>query len=136
MRPLLFSLCLFALPVFAAAPLEAVTEAGGEVARRMVELSARQEVPATDARVARARELLTSAAKASGETETAVAAACTRAARFIFDATRSPATSVEVLEGLATHGKGLLMSDAIGRYVEARRKAPGRSHVEAMAALK
>ena len=136
MRSLFLSLCLISLPALAATPLEAVTGSGSEVAQRMVELAVKQEVPATDARVIKAREHLVQAMKATGETEQAIAAACTRAARFIFDATKSPATSVEVLEALATYGKGKPMSDTIGRYVEVRRNAAGRTHAEAMAALK
>ena len=72
----------------------------------------------------------------SGETEMAVAAACTRAARFIFDATRSPATPLDVLDGLLAQKVRAPMSDAIGRYVEARRNAAGKTHAEAVAALK
>jgi len=73
---------------------------------------------------------------ATGETEMAVAAACTRAARFIFDATRSPATPLDVLDGLLAQKVRAPMSDAIGRYVEARRNAAGKTHAEAVAALK
>ena len=83
----------------AANPVEAVTE-GGSVAQRMVTLSLKQEVADNDSRVLAADRQLKAAAQATGETEMAVAAACTRAARFIFDATRSPATPLDVLDGL------------------------------------
>jgi hypothetical protein len=99
-------------------------------------LAAKQDVSGNDPRVVRARGQMAKAIKATGETEQAVAAACTRAARFIFDATKSPATSVEVLDALAEKGAGRPMSDTIGRYVEARRNSAGKTHAEAMAALK
>ena len=115
----------------AANPVEAVTE-GGSVAQ----LSLKQEVADNDSRVLAADRQLKAAAQATGETEMAVAAACTRAARFIFDATRSPATPLDVLDGLLAQRVRAPMSDAIGRYVEARRNAAGKTHAEAVAALK
>lgn len=138
MRSLFLLFCL--LPVLAIAattPLESVTAEGSEsIPQRMVSLAAKQDVPGNDPRVVRARGQMAKAIKATGETEQAVAAACTRAARFIFDATKSPATSVEVLDALAEKGAGRPMSDTIGRYVEARRNSAGKTHAEAMAALK
>ncbi len=119
----------------AANPVEAVTE-GCSVAQRMVTLSLKQEVADNDSRVLAADRQLKAAAQATGETEMAVAAACTRAARFIFDATRSPATPLDVLDGLLAQRVRAPMSDAIGRYVEARRNAAGKTHAEAVAALK
>jgi hypothetical protein len=138
MRSLFLLFCL--LPVLAIAattPLESVTaESGESIPQRMVSLAAKQDVSGNDPRVVRARGQMAKAIKATGETEQAVAAACTRAARFIFDATKSPATSVEVLDALAEKGAGRPMSDTIGRYVEARRNSAGKTHAEAMAALK
>lgn len=138
MRSLLLLSCLLpVLAIAAATPLESVTAEGGEsIPQRMVSLSVRQEVAANDSRVVHARSQMAKAMKATGETEQALAAACTRAARFIFDATKAPATSVEVLDALAEKGAGKPMSDTIGRYVEARRNAAGKTHAEAMAVLK
>lgn len=138
MRSLFLLFCLLpVLAIAAASPLESVTASGAEsIPQRMVSLAAKQDVAASDPRVARASAQMTKAMKATGETEQAVAAACTRAARFIFDATKSPATSLDVLDALAEKGAGRPMSDTIGRYVEARRNAAGKTHAEAMAALK
>jgi hypothetical protein len=138
MRSLFLLSCLLpALAIAAATPLESVTAEGGEsIPQRMVSLSVKQEVAANDPRVVRARSQMVKAMKATGETEQAVAAACTRAARFLFDSTKSPATSVEVLDALAEKGAGKPMSDTIGRYVEARRNSATKTHAEAMVALK
>ncbi|MFC5302409.1 hypothetical protein [Azospira restricta] len=140
MRPLLLALSaalsLVAVPALAANPVQAVTESGSGVAQRLVELSTKDEVAATDPRVAQAQAQLKKAAKATGESEQAVAAACTRAARFIFDATKSPATPLDVLDALAAKGAGRPMNDSVGAYVAARRNAAGKTHAEAMAAMK
>lgn len=140
MRPLLLALSaalsLLAVPALAANPVQAVTESGSGVAQRLVELSTKDEVAATDPRVAQAQAQLKKAAKATGESEQAVAAACTRAARFIFDATKSPATPLDVLDALAAKGAGRPMNDSVGAYVAARRNAAGKTHAEAMAAMK
>lgn len=134
---LLLSFFLPALAAATASPLESVTARGEEsIPQRMVSLSVKQEVAESDPRVALVRKQMAKAVKVTGETEQAVAAACTRAARFIFDATKAPATSIDVLEALAEKGAGRPMSDTIGRYVEARRNAAGKTHAEAMAALK
>lgn len=132
--PVVFS--LLAVPAHAANPVEAVTESGAGVARRLVELAAKQEVAASDPRVAQTQAQLKKATQATGESEQAVAAACTRAARFLFDATKAPATPLEVLDALAAKGKGRPMSDTVGAYVAARRNAAGKTHAEAMAAMK
>jgi hypothetical protein len=138
MRALFLLSCLLpALAVAAASPLESVTTRGEEsIPQRMVSLAVKQELAETDPRVVLARKQMAKAVKATGETEQAVAAACTRAARFIFDSTKSPATSLDVLEALADKGAGRPMSDTIGRYVEVRRNSAGKTHAEAMAALK
>lgn len=138
MRSLFFMICLLpALSLAAVTPLESVTAGGAEsIPQRMVSLAAKQDVAANDPRVQRASAQMAKAMKATGETEPAVAAACTRAARFIYDSTKSPATSLEVLDALAEKGAGRPMSDTIGRYVEARRNSAGKTHAEAMAVLK
>jgi hypothetical protein len=134
---LLVSLLSLFLPASAgAAAPHAAAAAGESIPQRWVSLAAKQDVAENDPRVARAKAQLAKAMKATGEAEQAVAAACTRAAGFIFDATRSPATALEVLEALAEKGAGRPMSDTIGRYVAARRNAAGKTHAEAMAAFK
>jgi len=136
MRLLSFLFALLLVPAaLAATPLEIVTDDAGSIAQRLLTLSTQQEVPATDARVAPTQAKLTKVAKATGETEQAVAAACTRAARFLFDATRTPATPVDVLEGLAAKGGSRSLSDMVGAYVAARRNSSGRTHAEALAAM-
>lgn len=134
----LYALALL-LPVAAlaaASPLEAVTAGGEEsIPQRMVSAAVRQDVPAADPRVLRATQQMKRAMKNTGEGEQAVAAACTRAARFIFDATKAPATALDVLDALAEKGSGRPMSDTVGRYVEARRNSAGKTHAEAMAAM-
>jgi len=134
----LFALALL-VPVLAiaASPLGAVTEGGGDsIPQRMVTLAVKQEVPASDPRVQQATRQMAKAVKNTGETEQAVAAACTRAARFIFDATKSPATALDVLDAIAEKGAGRPMNETVGAYVEARRNSAGKTHAEAMAALK
>lgn len=130
------TLSVLPTPLLAANPVEAVTESGAGIAQRLVELAAKQEVAATDPRVATTQAQLKKATQLTGESEQAVAAACTRAARFIFDATKAPATPLDVLDALAAKGKGRSMSDTIGAYVAARRNAAGKTHAEAMAAMK
>ena len=135
MRSLFAAALLAPVLAFAASPLDAVT-AGESIPQRMVTLAVKQEVAANDARVLQAKVQMAKAVKNTGETEQAIAAACTRAARFIFDATKSPATSLDVLDALADKGAGRAMNDTIGAYVEVRRNAAGKTHAEAMAALK
>ncbi len=133
---LFLAVSLPAAPVLASSPVDAVTESGAGVAQRMVELSLRQEVAAGDPRVAQTQAQLKKATRITGETEQAVAAACTRAARFIFDATKAPATPLDVLDALAAKGAGRPMSDTVGAYVAARRNSAGKTHAEALAAMK
>lgn len=131
MRHLLLLLSCLALSLPASA-----NTADGDAAQRLVELSVRQEVAATDPLVAQARAQLKRAAQASGEDEQAVAAASVRAARYIFDATKAPATPLDVVEAVAAKGKGRALSDTIGAYVQARRNSAGKTHAEALAAMK
>lgn len=126
----------FLSPAIAANPVEAVTDHGAGIVQRMVELSLRQEVSATDVRVTQAQSRMNAVTKATGETEQAVAAACTRAARFIFDATKAPATSLDVLDALAVKGGRRPMNETIGLYVAARRNSAGKTHAEALAGMK
>lgn len=138
MRSLFALFCMLPAVVLAAAsPIETVTASAIEsIPQRMVSLSTKQDVPENDPRVVRAKAQMAKAMKNTGETEQAVAAACTRAARFIYDSTKAPASSLDVLDALAEKGTGRPMSDSIGRYVDARRNSAGKTHAEAMAALK
>lgn len=110
--------------------------ADGSAAQRLVELSQRREVVATDPLVAQAGGLLKKAARSSGADEQAVAEASIRAARFLFDATKAPVTPLDVVDAIAARGKGRVLSDTIGAYVEARRNSAGKTHAEALAAMK
>lgn len=134
MRHLLPALCL-SLTLSLPLPVSANTADGG-AAQRLVELSLRQEVTAADPLVVQTWAQLKKAAKASGEDEQAVAAASVRAARFIFDATKAPATPLDVVDAVAAKGRGRPLSDTIGAYVEARRNSAGKTHAEALAAMK
>jgi hypothetical protein len=103
--------------------------------QRLVEVSVSQEVAANDPRVATAREQLARVAKLTGETEQAVAYACMRNARYIFDATRQRVTPLEVLEALAKHAPaGKPLSDATQRYSNLRAQQK-LGHAAAMNAL-
>lgn len=122
---------------FAAAaerPARAVIE--GDVARNMASVSAREDVPAGDPRVAQARAWLDRVVKATGEDERAVAAQCERTARWFLDMTKHRATSLEMLEALALLGRpGVPMQDTLRDYVFARRSTVGKTHAEALAPL-
>lgn len=134
MRRLPLLLCL-SLLIAQPAPATALG-ADGSAAQRLVELSLRREVTAADPQVAQAEGQLKRAAKASGADEQAVAAASIRAARFIFDATKAPATPLDVVDAVAAKGKGRALADTVGAYVEARRNSAGKTHAEALAAMK
>jgi len=129
-------LSLFAASAWATNPIGEVVDAGDGMAQRMLEMALKTEVAATDPRIVPVRKQLLGVAKASGETEMAVAAACVRAARYLFDADHLPATSVDVLEGLAKQRGPRALSDLVGAYVAARRNSSGKTHAEALAALK
>ena len=107
-----------------------------DLARSIVASSLREDVAASDPRVAAARPWLAKAAKTYGADEKAIAAQCERTARWFFDVTRSRATPLEMLEALALMAKqGVTMEDAMRGYVEARRAAAGKTHAEALAKL-
>lgn len=109
---------------------------GDHVVQRFVAFALRTEVAENDPRVVQAGDWLARAARATGEEDRAVAAACVRAARFFQDLTRVRANALEPLEALATTAKpGQAMSDVLMAYVEARKSAAGKSHAEALAAL-
>jgi len=109
---------------------------GEDMARQIVVQSTREDVPAGDARVAKARGWLDKAVKNSGESERAVAAACERSARYFFDLTKVRATALELLEALAVQGRpGRPMQETLANYVKARRQAAGMSHAAALAAM-
>ena len=109
---------------------------GENVARRLAAFALREEVAETDLRVVQTRDWLSRAARLTGEEDRAIAAACVRAARFFQDLTHVRANPLEPLEALAKTTKpGQTMSDVLLAYVEARKRADGRSHAEALAAL-
>lgn len=137
MKRFLLVAALLLSPLVAAQPStpDFVAE-GGHVAQRFVAFSLRMEVAENDPRVVQAGDWLVRAAKATGEEDRAIAAACVRAARFFQDLTRVRANAMEPLEALATAAKpGQAMSDVLMAYVETRRRAAGKSHAEALAAM-
>lgn len=106
------------------------------VAQRMTALSVRQEVAAGGGRVAITRTLLDKAVKLTQEEAMAIEAACSRYVGHLHDSAHIEATPMELLEALATFAKaGKPMRDTLQEYVAARKAAPGKSHVEAMAKL-
>lgn len=138
MKRLLAIACiLFAATAQAERPARVTVLEGDNLALNVVAASLREDVAPNDARVAQARAWLDKAVKTSGEDEKAVAAQCERTSRWFFDLTRTKATSLEMLEALATFGKaGTPMQDTMRDYVAARRQTANKSHAEAMAALR
>jgi len=129
---------LFTLLLLAALAAGSVgaAEMTDDVAQRMTATSVKQEVAASDPRVAQTRKLLDQAVKLTHEEPLAIAAACSRYAGHLFDAIHEAATPLELLEALATFGKvGQPMSETLQAYVSARKAAPMKSHAEAMAGL-
>jgi hypothetical protein len=105
------------------------------VPQRLVEVSLNQEVPANDPRVSRTREQLAQVMKATGETEQAVAQACMRNARYIFDFSRQRVSPLEVLEVLARYAPpGKPLNDTTQVYFNLRVKQK-LGHAEAMKAM-
>lgn len=126
-------LCVFLSSAALAAANPAPTD---DLAQRLTATSVRQELAENDPRVAQTRKLLDKAVKVSREEPVAIAAACSRYAGHLFDSIHVSATALELLEALATFGKaGKPISETLQGYVAARKAAPARSHVEAMAAL-
>jgi hypothetical protein len=106
-----------------------------DVPRRLVSVSLGEEVTANDPRVAKAREQIAKVAKATAETDQAVAQGCMRNARYIFDFSRQPVSPLEVLEALAKFAPaGKPMSDTTQRYFNLRVRDK-LGHAAAMAAL-
>lgn len=109
---------------------------GDNLAQNIVAASLREDVAAGDTRVKQARAWLDKAVAVTGEEEKAVAAFSERTARWFFDITRSRATALEMLEALALLAKpGTPMNDTLRDYIQVRRAAAGKSHVEALKAL-
>jgi hypothetical protein len=94
-----------------------------DVPRRLVEITYKQDIPANDPRLAKTREQLQQVAKATGETEQGVAQACMRNARYIFDASKTYVSPLEVLEALAKYvPSGKPLTEMTRHYVELRLK--------------
>jgi hypothetical protein len=127
----LFFAVLFSSAGFAATPAPV-----DDVAQRLVAMSGGPDVAADDPRVTQTRKLLDKAVKLTHEEPMAIAAACSRYAGHLFDAIHVRATALELLEALTAFGKsGKPMNETLQDYVAARKAAPGKSHVEAMAKL-
>jgi hypothetical protein len=134
-RLLALASLLFSLAAVAD-PAKVTVLDGEDIAQRIVAVSLREDVPAADARVVAARKWLERAAKAYGEDPKTVAASCERSARWFFDITRSHATVLEMLEGVALLARpGTTLQDAMRSYIQARREVPAKSHAAALAKL-
>ena len=133
LAPLFACLSLWlALPAHAAG----LGDPEADVALRLVESSAKQAVPADDPRVAKVRGQLAQVVKATGENEQAVAHACNRNARYLFDVAQLRVSPLEVLEALATQARGSRpLTEMTGRYFDLRTKQK-LDHAGALAALK
>lgn len=127
---------LFAASLVYAQPGRISVLDGDNLARQLTVMSIREDLAENDKRIAQTRAWLDKVVKTTGEDEKAVAATCQRTAKFIIDSTRSRATPLEVLEGLALHVKaGQPMPDTTLAYVNARRQSADKSHAAALAAL-
>lgn len=92
-----------------------------DVAKRLLELSVKQEIPAGDARLQKTRDQIKHAMQATGEDEQTVAQACMRNARYIYDVSKIYVSPLEVLEALAQHAPtGKPLTDTTQRYFELR----------------
>lgn len=115
--PLVLGACLLAFNVHAAG----FGDPDVDAARRLLEASLREEIPAHHPRLAQTREQLQRLAKLSGESEQAIAQACVRNARYAFDAARIDVRPLEVLEAATLHAKaGKPLSATTQRYIELR----------------
>lgn len=137
MKPLLPLIALLAalcaVPASQAAGLSDDNEMN--VPQRLLEVSLGQDVPPGDPRVAKVREQLAKVAKATGETEQAVAQGCMRNARYIFDFSRQRVSPLEVLEALVKHAPaGQPLSATTQRYFNLRVNQK-LGHADALAAL-
>lgn len=138
MKRLLLVASFLLAPLAAAQPAAPQFFAEGDhLAQRFAAFALHTEMAETDARVVQVGDWLARAAKATGEEDRAIAVACVRTAKFLLDGSRVRANPMEPLEALATAGKpGQSMSDGLMAYVEARKKAPNKTHAEAMATLR
>ena len=105
------------------------------VPQRLVAESLRQDVPASDPRVAATRKRLAQAMQRTGKSEQAVAAASQRLARYIFDVAKVRVDPLEVLDAIATHAPvGKPLNETTQRYFDLRTRDK-LGHAEAMAAM-
>lgn len=105
-------------------------------AQRLTSLSVHEELAESDPRVVATAASLNKLSKLTGEEQMAIAAACTRYSRYLFDAAKIRATPLELLDGLERFAaKNVPVNDTLQRYVAARQNAPGKTHAETMAAL-
>lgn len=136
MNKLSVLLIVVALTTGFARAADAPVTAGDDPAQRLTAMSLREEVAAGDPRVAQTRAQIARVVKLSGEEPMAVATACLRYTRHLFDAIHERATPLELLDALASFGKaGKPINDTLLDYVAARKAAASKGHTEAMAAL-
>ena len=124
-------LCAFGLSLNVQA-----AESDVDAAVRLTSIAVGEELAASDARVMKAREWITQAMRATGETDgRAVSAACVRLARHLFDVTKQRVSPLEVLEALAKRAPaGRPLQETTQRYFDLRSKQK-LDHAAAMAAM-
>jgi hypothetical protein len=94
------------------------------------------DLPASDARVVKARGWLKKVSDTTGENEEQVAAAAIKLAKYLLDSARVHAQPMEALEGMAVQAaSGKILGDLTGGYFLARTRTPGQGHAEALTAL-
>ncbi|MEW6165376.1 MAG: hypothetical protein AB1642_09970 [Pseudomonadota bacterium] len=105
-------------------------------ALRLTAMAIGSDIRADDPRVARTRDWLSRAMKATGETDgKAIGAACMRLSRYLFDVAKLKASPLEVLEAVAMRAPaGKPLQETTQRYFELRAKRK-LDHAGAMAAL-
>jgi len=130
--PTLLCVCLLALNVHAAG----LGEPEMDAARRLLEVSLRQDIPENHPRLAQTREQLQRLVKLTGENEQTIAQACMRNARYAFDAARIDVRPHEVLEAAARYApSGKPLNETTQRYIELRVNKK-LDHAGALAAFK
>jgi hypothetical protein len=94
-----------------------------------------ETLTANDPRIARTRDWLKRAMRATGETERAIAQACLRNASYLRDVTKNATSPLEILEALALHApSGKPLTETTHRYFDLRAKQK-LDHAAALAAM-
>lgn len=124
------------LGILLLAPPARADEDGIDGAARLVSLSAGEDIAASDPRVARTREKIAEVLRLTGETDDrAVAAACVRLSRHLFDVTKQRVSPLDVLDALAVPTSTGSLQERARRYFDLRSKQK-LDHAAALAAMK